>query len=194
MAKKPLKIERTALRDSEDSDVPLGEKLAKEKKMIQNKAAKEAKAIRKAENNAVVNGSASKKRKSVKKEDSDDDEPIVKKARPASSSTPKDFKKLTKPSPKKGKVKQEETEQDEDAEAEEEEYKWWEDPTKGDGTKKWATLEHNGVVFPPPYEPLPKRVKMLYDGKPVSMKPDAEEIAGFFGSMLNSTLSKEFRQ
>ncbi|TKA65205.1 hypothetical protein B0A55_09006, partial [Friedmanniomyces simplex] len=62
---------------------------------------------------------------------------------------------------------------------------------KGDGTIKWNTLEHNGVVFPPEYEPLPKSVKMLYDGTPVTMKPDAEEIAYAFGSMLNSTHNVE---
>ena len=60
-----------------------------------------------------------------------------------------------------------------------------------DGTKKWDTLEHSGVVFPPPYETLPKNVKLLYDGKPVSMHPDAEEVASFFGSMLNSTHNVE---
>lgn len=96
---------------------------------------------------------------------------------------------------KKGKgkataVKKEETEEVEGAE-EEEEYRWWEDPTKGDGTIKWKTLEHNGVVFPPPYEPLPKDVKMKYNGVPVTLEPDAEEVAGFFGSMLNSTHNVE---
>jgi hypothetical protein len=49
----------------------------------------------------------------------------------------------------KGKVKKEETEQDREAENDKEEYRWWEDPTKEDGTKKWTTLEHNGVVFYP---------------------------------------------
>ena len=185
IAKKPVKISA-----ADDSDAPLGAKLAKQKKMIQSKAAKEAKAIRKSEGIASVNGSATKKRK-VKKEDSDDDEPIARKAKPITSSSKKDPKKVTGPSPKK-KVKKEETPGSEDLEADEEEqYKWWEDPTKGDGTQKWSTLEHNGVVFPPPYEPLPKRVKLIYDGKPVSMHPDAEEIAGFFGSMLNSTHNVE---
>ena len=85
------------------------------------------------------------------------------------------------------------TDQDREAqeEEEEEEYHWWEDPTKGDGTQKWTTLEHNGVVFPPPYEPLPQNIKMRYGGKPVTMALEAEEIAGFFGAMLNSTQNVE---
>ena len=42
------------------------------------------------------------------------------------------------------------------------------------GTAKWTTLEHNGVIFPPPYQP--HGVKMLYDGKPVSLTPEQEEV------------------
>ena len=75
---------------------------------------------------------------------------------------------------------------DDENDEEDEEYRWWDDPTKGDGTKKWTTLEHNGVVFPPPYELLPKNVKMKYNGTPIQLHPDAEEVASFFGTMLNS--------
>lgn len=67
-------------------------------------------------------------------------------------------------------------------EEEEEIFKWWEandaatqgvdgdgvaptpEDVLGDGSVKWKTLEHCGVLFPPPYEPLPKHVKMSYDG------------------------------
>ena len=214
LVKKPVKASETAIGESEDSDAPLGAKLAKEKDTIQKRAAKEAKAIRKDEKEAsakkrskklpgdhddalvakkaskkpLLNGVPSAKNKSqsngVKKEESDDDKPLTKRAPAAKNidrSTPK----------KKSKLKKEETEQDEEAEAEEEEYRWWEDPTKGDGTKKWTTLEHAGVIFPPPYQSLPKNIKMRYDGTPVSMAPEAEEIAGFFGSMLNSTHNVE---
>lgn len=59
---------------------------------------------------------------------------------------------------KKGKTKKEEEES-------EEVFRWWEQDAQGDGTAKWQTLVHNGVFFPPPYEPLPKKVKMKYDGK-----------------------------
>ena len=186
LVKKPVKASETAIGGSEDSDAPLGVKLAKEKDIIQKRAAKQAKEIRKDERKSQVNGSSSKRKSQtngVKKELSDVDKPLAKKSKAikAEASTPK----------KKSEVKKEETEQDEEAEAEEEEYRWWEDPTNGDGTKKWTTLEHAGVVFPPPYEPLPKNIKMRYDGKPVSMHSEAEEVAVFFGSMLNSAHNVE---
>lgn len=192
--------------------------------MIEQRAAKEAKAIRKAD----AEGSGKKRPKKADSDDDDDDEPLVKKPKKLqgkgnSNPTPKGGKAVRKvkkeesdddeplrktPAAKKkgdakaassrvkkeakGKsVKKEETEQDQEAEDEEEEYRWWEDPTKGDGTVKWRTLEHNGVVFPPPYEPLPENVKLLYNGKPVNLHPDAEEVATFFGSMLNSTHNVE---
>lgn len=198
LARKPVKASETAIGESEDSDAPLGEKLAKEKADIQKSAAKEAKAIRQDEKvqRRQTNGIApSKKRKGqingVKKEESDDDVPLPKKT-PAKKKA--DLKAETTPK-KKGKALKEETKQetnqDEEAQDEEEEYRWWEDPTKGDGTKKWTTLEHAGVVFPPEYQPLPKNVQMLYDGEPVKMAPEAEEIAGFFGGMLSSTHNVE---
>ena len=133
-----------------------------------------------------------KKTNGIKKEDSEDDVPLARnksvakriKSEPKASASPA-------PAKKGKKAVKAETEQDEEAEAEEDEYRWWEDPTKGDGTTKWTTLSHNGVLFPPPYEPLPKNVKMKYDGIPVNMAPEAEEIASFFGGMLNSTHNVE---
>ena len=70
----------------------------------------------------------------------------------------KSAKKDLDATPKKGKSKTKEEE-------EEEVYRWWEaQNAEGDGSEKWKTLEHNGVIFPPPYEPLPKDVKMKYNG------------------------------
>ena len=182
IVRKPVKASETAIGESDDSDAPLERKLADQKATIQKRAAKEAKAIRKEENEAssrkVANGAAApakRKTNGVKKEE-------VSKKPKVGESTPK--KRSTT-------IKKEDTEQDEEAEADEEEYRWWEDPTKGDGSKKWTSLEHAGVVFPPPYQPLPKNVQMRYDGKPVKMAPEAEEIAGFFGAMLNSTHNVE---
>lgn len=197
IAKKPVKASETAIGEADDSDAPLGVKLAKEKQKIEKKAAKDAKEIRKEErkkneNKPRTNG-ATAQRKSltngVKKEDSEDDELLSSKVK--SAKKPEKPVKREASTPKKSKVKKEETAEDEEAEEEEEEYKWWEDPTKGDGTKKWTTLEHAGVVFPPPYQPLPKNVKMRYDGQPLSMAPESEEVATFFGSMLNSTHNVE---
>ena len=196
VSKKPVKA--SEMLDTEDSDVPLGQQLAKQKATIQKKAAKEAKAIRKEQGDG--------RKRSLKKEESDDDDiPLAKKAKKHSNGTPASAKKanglkkpalkseITSPNKKRSKgVKQEEIDaEQQEAEDEEEQYRWWEDPTKGDGTKRWETLEHNGVVFPPPYEPLPKSVKLRYDGVPVKLAPDAEEVATFFGSMLNSTLNVE---
>lgn len=47
-------------------------------------------------------------------------------------------------------------------------------PSSGDGQKKWTTLVHNGVIFPPPYQP--HGVKILYKGKPVDLTPEQEEV------------------
>ena len=40
--------------------------------------------------------------------------------------------------------------------------------------KKWTDLHHAGVLFPPDY--LAHGVKMLYDGKPVDLTPEQEEV------------------
>lgn len=82
-------------------------------------------------------------------------------------------------------------------EEDEEKYKWWE-AEDVDGEQKWESLEHNGVIFPPDYEPLPSHVKLYYDGKPVDLPLEAEEVAGFFGAMAetdhakNPTFQKNF--
>lgn len=206
--KKPPKVTAAQLGESDDSDMPLTKKLVKEKAAIEKKAEATAKAIRADESKSK------KKRKSTKEEsDSDDDIPLVKKKAPAAKATngkatngkatngvkkePESAKKAkskVKESAtpvKKGKGKAK-SEDDEEAEAEEEEeYRWWEDASKDDSSIKWTTLEHNGVVFPPPYEPLPKNVKLIYDGTPVTLPPEAEEMAGFYGGMLNSTVNVE---
>ncbi|KAH3666114.1 hypothetical protein OGAPHI_004303 [Ogataea philodendri] len=74
-------------------------------------------------------------------------------------------------------------------EEEEESYKWWEEQDLN-GEVVWNTLEHNGVIFPPEYEPLPSKVKLIYDGKPVSLPPAAEEVAGFFAALIESDHGK----
>ncbi|PNS20401.1 hypothetical protein CAC42_5851 [Sphaceloma murrayae] len=209
-----------AIKDESDSDAPLGGRLSKDKadKLQQEKARLEAKAER--QGRASLTNGASKKKKRPADSDSDDAPLVSKKATKAAKSTAKkqangvkkedsddDDKPLSKKAPVKKikaeksqsstpvkkvkkEVKKEET-QEPDEDDEEEQYKWWEDPTKGDGTRKWETLEHNGVVFPPPYEPLPKNVKLKYNGVPVSLPPESEEVAYFYGAMLNSTINVE---
>lgn len=181
VARNPPRATHAQIGESSDSDVPIGKKLATEKSKIEKKAEKEAKSIRAKEKKVA---SARKANGIKKQESSDDDVPLSKKV-------PKKAKsEAATPAKKgKGKAKKEETEEPEEAEADDE-TKWWENPL-GDGSKKWATLQHQGVVFPEPYQPLPKNVKLIYDKKPVKLHPDAEEVAGFFGTMLNSTHNVE---
>jgi DNA topoisomerase-1 len=89
-----------------------------------------------------------------------------------------------------GKVKSEESEEKFDDEDEEEVYRWWE-ANEQEGTVRWTTLEHHGVLFPPEYEPLPKSVNLYYDGKAVVLPKAAEEVAGFFGAMINTDHAKK---
>ena len=62
---------------------------------------------------------------------------------------------------------------------------------------KWETLEHNGVLFPPPY--VAHGVPLLYDGQPVKLSDEAEEVASFYAAMLelkdftgNPTFNRNF--
>lgn len=55
---------------------------------------------------------------------------------------------------------------------------------KEDAKKMWTTLQHAGVLFPPEYEP--HGVKMLYDGKPVDLTPEQEEVASMYAVMLET--------
>ncbi|GAB4826222.1 hypothetical protein Ancab_009087 [Ancistrocladus abbreviatus] len=56
-------------------------------------------------------------------------------------------------------------------------------PSSGEG-QKWTTLVHNGVIFPPQYQP--HGVRMLYDGKPVDLTPEQEEVATMYAVMLET--------
>ncbi|WVW86067.1 hypothetical protein I302_108106 [Kwoniella bestiolae CBS 10118] len=118
--------------------------------------------------------SAAKKKVKAEPESDDDDVPLAKgkaQAKPAA----KGKKPVVK---KEKKVKEEEDEEDK--------YKWWEQEALGDGEVKWTTFEHNAVLFPPPYVPLPKNVKMKYDGVPLTLPSESEEVAGFFGAMIET--------
>jgi len=202
---------------STDSDEPMAKMLAAEKHEIEKRAEETAKKLRvddaqkktvapgtatkrKAKNEEPESGSdalikakkITKKTNGVKKEEESDDEPLAKKAaakKAASKKTTAESAKVKEKSAAKakgGKIKKEESPQEEEEGEEEDEFKWWE-MEKNDGSTKWKTLEHNGVVFPPPYEPLPSNVKLKYDGVPVTLPVEAEEVAGFFGAMLHNS-------
>jgi DNA topoisomerase-1 len=167
------------------------------------------------ESTPVKKEKVSRKRKSKVKEETDAE---VEEAGKSKSAKKRAVSKKVKdgadgsatPQPKKkGKVKDE-------AEDEEEVYKWWEAQQNNDGEVKWQTLEHNGVIFPPPYEPLPSNVKMRYKGmwssysfypdkfvdcivgKEVDLPLESEEVAGFYAAMLetehaqDATFNKNF--
>nr|UWK20496.1 topoisomerase [Trichoderma crystalligenum] len=208
--KLPPSYKETALPESSDDEQPLGVKLAKKKASIEKAAEKEAKAIRAKEikaketkakatpKKAVKNesdddlplASSSKRRQSngsavkrkstgPKKEESDSDAPISKKAKPASASA-----KGKKATPAKNTKDAKKSKSKEVSEDDEEGFEWWNAPKREDDSIKWKTLEHNGVLFAPEYEPLPKNIKMYYDGQPVTLSPEAEEVATFWVAMM----------
>ncbi|WVR07749.1 hypothetical protein IAU60_004792 [Kwoniella sp. DSM 27419] len=111
---------------------------------------------------------ASKKKVKAEPESDDDDVPLAK-------GKAQDKKPVVK---KEKKVKEEEDDEDK--------YKWWEQDAMGNGEVKWTTFEHNAVLFPPPYVPLPKSVRMKYDGVALTLPPESEEVAGFFGAMIET--------
>lgn len=92
---------------------------------------------------------------------------------------------------KKPLVKEEEQTQDEDAQQDEEqeESAWWdadEIEIAGRGEKKWNSLEHSGVSFPPDY--IPHRIPFFYKGIEFNMTPAVEEVATMFAVMRENTL------
>ena len=146
--------------------------------------------------------SARGKRKAKVESEDDDDAPLVKKkpaaatkargkavkkeeASDTEASKPKKRGSKAKKedgggegTPKKSKKTKKEDEEDEDI------HRWWDNENPaGDGTQKWQTLQHNGVYFPPPYEPLPSHVKMKYDG-----------ISFLLSSLIRQLLSVTHRQ
>jgi DNA topoisomerase I len=101
------------------------------------------------------------RRKKVKEEESNSSEPEVPKKKKRMNKGKTEETEDKSPTKAKGKKKKDEEEEEEEV------FKWWEneaDPNGDDGTVKWQTLEHSGVIFPPPYEPLPDNVKMKYKG------------------------------
>lgn len=59
-------------------------------------------------------------------------------------------------------------------------YKWWEAP-KLAANVNWKYLEHGGIKFAPAY--VRHNVPLYYDGKPVELTDEQEEVATFFAAM-----------
>lgn len=67
--------------------------------------------------------------------------------------------------------------------------RWWEkaEDENEDSTKRWDSLEHNGVLFPPKYQP--HNIKILYKGNAINLTPYQEEISSFWAGILENELS-----
>lgn len=63
----------------------------------------------------------------------------------------------------------------------------------GEKPKKWDTLEHNGPLFPPLYEP--HNIPVIYKGSKIQQQPSAEEIATVFAKLSENPIieNKTFR-
>jgi DNA topoisomerase-1 len=196
---------RTILPDDDSDDAPLKKTArnpnnagAKPKKALVSKAIKDEsdsdddKPLAKpAAKRRSTGGTVAKKTNGVKKEDAET--PKKPKKAPAASAKAAASKIKTTAARQAAKsAPKSEKEASEGLEGEiEEEFQWWNAPKKEDDSVKWTTLQHNGVLFPPEYTPMPSHVKLYYDGKPVNLPIDAEEVAWFFGSMLHSTHNVE---
>jgi DNA topoisomerase-1 len=179
---------RAVQQEESDDDAPLSKSRPKARR---SQAAKEESSddeplAKSSGNRRQTNGASKRKSAMAKDESSDSDAPIAKSKKKAAGSTPssaKSAKKTTKPA----KAAKKESEEPENGEGEEDdEFQWWNQPKKEDDSVKWTKLEHNGVLFPPEYQRLPPNVKLIYDGTPVNLAEEAEEVAWFFGQMLHS--------
>lgn len=70
-------------------------------------------------------------------------------------------------------------------------HKWWEEDQvdEDESENKWKSLEHNGVVFAPPYEP--HGIPLKYKGQELKLSREQEEIATFWAQLLDNDLSKK---
>lgn len=134
----------------------------------------------------------SKKRKKSESDEEEDFKPAKKSKKPPPKKQP--IKQEVPKSKNKSKIKQEApspTKKGGKAKKEEEKvevWKWWEEDgneKKKDDGSKWYFLEHRGPLFAPPYEPLPETVRFFYDGKKMHLSEDTEEVASFYGRMLD---------
>merc|ERR1719494_1561839 len=129
--------------------------------------------------------------KKVKKEDDENEEEF--KPHKDKKKHKKEKKEKRDREKKEKKVKQEQSEEKpkkKKKEEEEEVWRWWEEESLPDGVK-WKTLCHNGPCFPDEYERLPSNVRFFYDGKPMVLSEGAEEVATFYGRMIDHDYTKK---
>lgn len=81
-------------------------------------------------------------------------------------------------------------EEDDDVGSESAVRAWWEDEEEEDENVKWRTMEHNGVLFPPPYVTHGKKLLYGPEKTPISMTAEGEEVATFYAAMLETEYAK----
>tara|TARA_B100000902_G_C27321435_1_gene924877 strand:- start:7174 stop:8847 length:1674 start_codon:yes stop_codon:yes gene_type:complete len=52
------------------------------------------------------------------------------------------------------------------------------------GGSCWKTLSHNGIIFPPEYEPI--KIPIIYKGEEIILNPEAEEAAIFYSRYIGT--------
>ncbi|GAB6032565.1 DNA topoisomerase 1 [Chamberlinius hualienensis] len=156
----PVKVKSEIL---SDDDAPLAQRksssgsAAKVKQVKREKDELEDESLQSRMQKAKPSKPANQSLKKRKQESDSEDEPISKRMRDSKTST----------ATKKRKIETITTNEEK----------------KNDGSK-WSFLEHKGPVFAPPYEPLPKNVKFLYNGKLVELSESAEEVASMYAKFL----------
>lgn len=158
--KKPL---RKKARDSEDEDdKPLVQKRPPSRK---RKAPSTSVDETSSDDDEPIARIAAKTRATKVKKEQDSDQPLkVVKQETAGRGKKASAVKKEETGNSRGKVKVKKEKDADKDEEQEEVFRWWEGDVNGDGSAKWSTLEHNGVFFPPPYEPLPSNIKLKYNG------------------------------
>lgn len=171
-------FEDTGIKEEEsEDDAPLSARASALKREASDEDEDEIPLVKK----KVKKESISKRKKMSDDEDDEDYSEDIKPKKKKTSKKPKvkaesqtsgnQSAETISPKKKKGK------------EDEQEVWRWWEEEKKDDGVK-WNYLEHKGPVFAPPYEPLPKDIKLFYDGKAIDLSPEAEEVASFYARMI----------
>ncbi|KAF8819618.1 hypothetical protein IE077_000754, partial [Cardiosporidium cionae] len=63
--------------------------------------------------------------------------------------------------------------------------RWWEKAGRTEQTtEQWTYLEHNGIMFSPDY--IPHGVPVTFDGQPVVLPAEAEEVANFWCGVIGT--------
>ncbi len=158
------KKKKAASDDEEDDEEEFQSKKSAKKKTLAKKTASEKKPV---------------KKKAKKEEEEEPEEDDEEKEASSSEDIPLGQLAAKQSKDKADKQKKGKAAADGDAPV----WEWWNEPPLPKGVK-WRTLEHNGVVFAPPYEA--HGVKMRYNGVPIALSSEAEERATHYARYLTT--------